>query len=75
MESRKNGVAYTIARVVQIKDAFSRRVAVNVGTVLLLLVKIDSRKHATFVVDSTAVDCKSCYCRNGKNAKNCKGRF
>ena len=40
MEGRKNGVACTIVRVIQIKNAFSRRVAVNVRTVLLLVVKI-----------------------------------
>ena len=41
MEGGKNGVACTIARVIQIKNAFSRRrVAVNVRTVLLLMVEI-----------------------------------
>ena len=29
----------------------------------------NSRKHETFVVDSTTVDCKSCCCSNGKIAK------
>ena len=40
MEGRKNGVACTIARVIQIKNAFSRIVAVNISTVLLLMVEI-----------------------------------
>ena len=58
MEGRKNGVAYTIARVIQIKNTLSRRVAVNVKTVLLLLIK--NNKHETYDVDNTTVDCKSC---------------
>ena len=29
----------------------------------------NSEKHETYVVDSTAVDCKSCCCSNGKIAK------
>ena len=37
MEGRKNGAAYTIPQVIQIKNAFRRGVAVNVRTVLLLL--------------------------------------
>ena len=37
MEGRKNGVACTIARVVQIKNVLSRKGAVNVRTVVLLL--------------------------------------
>ena len=40
MEVIKNGIACTIARVIQIKNAFSRRVAVNARIVLLLVVKI-----------------------------------
>ena len=40
MKGRKNGVACTIARVIQIKNGFSRRAAVNVRTVLLLMVEI-----------------------------------
>ena len=68
MEGRKNGVACTIARrVIQIKNAFSRRVAVNVRTVLPVDGK-NSEEHETYVVDSTTVDCKSCCC-NGKVAK------
>ena len=38
IEARKNGVACTIARVIQIKNVFSRRVTVNVRTALLLMV-------------------------------------
>ena len=37
MEGRRNGIACTIARVIQIKNAFGRKVAVNVRTVLMLL--------------------------------------
>ena len=40
MEGSKNGVACTIARVIQINNAFSRRVVVNVRTFLLLMVEI-----------------------------------
>ena len=40
MEGRKSDVAYTIARFIQIKHAFSRRVAINVRKVLFLLVEI-----------------------------------
>ena len=40
MEGRKNGVACTIARVTKIKNTFSRRMTVNVRTVLLLMVEI-----------------------------------
>ena len=40
MKVRKNGVACTIARVIQIKNAFSRVVAVNAWTVLLMMVGI-----------------------------------
>ena len=40
MEVRKNGVACTIAPVIQIKNVFGRRVAVNVRIVLLLMVEI-----------------------------------
>ena len=40
MEGRKNGVACTIARVIQIKNAFRRRVEINVRTVLLLAVEM-----------------------------------
>ena len=40
MEGKKNGAAWTIARVIHIKNAFSRRVAVNVRAVLLLMVEI-----------------------------------
>ena len=46
MEGRKNGVACTIARVIQIKNVFSREVAINVRTVLLLTVEIaKNMKH------------------------------
>ena len=46
MEGRKNGVACTIARVIQIKNVFSREVAVNARTVLLLMVEIaKNMKH------------------------------
>ena len=38
--SQKNDVACTIARVIQIKNVFSRGVAVDVRTVLLLMVEI-----------------------------------
>ena len=37
---QKNGVACTIARVIQIQNVFSREVAVNVRTVLLLMIEI-----------------------------------
>ena len=40
MEGRKNGEACTRVRVIQIKNVFSREVAVNVRTVLLLMVEI-----------------------------------
>ena len=40
MEGRKNGVACTKVRVIQIRNAFSRTMAVNVKTVLLLLLTI-----------------------------------
>ena len=40
MEGRKNHVACILARVIQIKNDLSRRVAVNVRTVLMLVVKI-----------------------------------
>ena len=40
MDVRKNYVARTIARVIQIKNVFSKEVAVNVRTVLLLMVEI-----------------------------------
>ena len=39
-EKIKNGVACTIARVIQIKNVFSRGIVVNVRTVLLLMVEI-----------------------------------
>ena len=46
MKGRKNGVACTIARVIQIKNVFSREVAINVRTVLLLTVEITKNmKH------------------------------
>ena len=35
-EGRKNSVACTIARDIQIKNAFSKRVAVNARTVLIM---------------------------------------
>ena len=37
---QKNGVAYTRVRVIQINNVFSREVAVNVRTILLLMVEI-----------------------------------
>ena len=40
MVGRKNDVACTIAQIIQIKNALSRRVAVNVKTILLLMVEI-----------------------------------
>ena len=40
MEIRKNNLVCTIARVIKIKNAFSRRVAVNVRIVLPLMVEI-----------------------------------
>ena len=39
-EGRKNDVTCTIARVIQIKNTFSRRVAVIIRTVLLFMVEI-----------------------------------
>ena len=70
MESRKNGVACTITRVIQINNAFSRRVAVNVTIVLLLVVdERNSEEHEIYVVDSTTVDCKLCCLSNGKIVK------
>ena len=42
MEGRKNGVACTIARVIQINNIISREVAVIVRTVLLLIVEIEN---------------------------------
>ena len=46
MERRKNDVACTIARVIQIKSALSRRVAVNVRTVILLMVEVAKNMKA-----------------------------
>ena len=40
MEGRKNGITCTIARVTQIENASNRRGAVNVSTVLMLMVEI-----------------------------------
>ena len=46
LEGRKNAVACTIARVIQIDNVFSRELAVNVRTVLLLMVEIaKNMKH------------------------------
>ena len=45
MKGRKNEVACTIARVIQIKNAFSRRMAVNVRTVPLLLLMVEIAKN------------------------------
>ena len=39
MEGRKNDIACTIVRVIQINNAFSIKAAVNVRTVLPLMVK------------------------------------
>ena len=66
-----SSVACTMARrVIQIKNVFSREVAVNVRTVLLFADGRNSEEHETYVVDSTAVGCRSCCCSNGKVAKN-----
>ena len=62
MEGRKNGVACTIARAVQIKNAFSR--SKNNSTV-----DGNSEEYETYVEDSPVVDCKSCCCSNGKITK------
>ena len=48
MESKKNGVACTIARVIQMKNVFSKGVVVNVGIVLLLMVGIAKNMKRTF---------------------------
>ena len=46
LEGRKNGVACTVARVIQINNVFSRELAVDVRTVLLLMVEIaKNMKH------------------------------
>ena len=64
MGSRKNGVACTTARVIQKKNAISRRVAVNVRTVLLLLMVEIAKQLKTFIVDSTTDYSRSCCCNS-----------
>ena len=68
-EGRKNGVACAIARVIQIKNVLSREVAVNKCKGSFTVDGRNSEEHETYVVDSTAVGCKSCCCSNGKVAK------
>ena len=58
MEGRKNCVACTIARVIQIKECFQQKS----GSKSKDNSAVDGRnseEHETYVVDSTTVDCKS----------------
>ena len=60
--SLHNSTSHSNQECFQQKSSSKRKDSSTVGSK-------SSRKHETFVVDSTAVDCKSCCCSNGKLTK------
>ena len=71
MEDRKKCVAFTIAVVIQTRNANNRRVAIceKRSTVD----GKNSEKHNIYVIDRTTVSCKSCCCSGKIEKKSMKG--
>ena len=67
MAERSSVVAITAAVAIQTWNVTSRKVAVNIRTVLLSMVGKNSKEHEIFAVDSTAADWNS--------KSNCKGKI